>query len=228
MLENIIKFIRENNAEVVALQCVSESLANDEGRAFVDSVCANTVLTSLHLIVHSEVGAGEAIKTILCNNTTLCKLHVGSSIMGPEQCEIIADSLHKNTSLEYLNINSNDISVTGAPPFGRMLEVNTCLTKLDLSCNDLRNGAMHIVSSLHTNSTLTFLDLDWNGCEDCVGQAALDVLQVNSTLNQLGIRRNPIANEITDAIVDELKERRRAYVGPRVKVALPVMKRLTK
>ena len=53
---------------------------------------------------------------------------------------VLAQALHKNTTLADLQISGNQLSDVAATAFGKMLQMNSTLEKLDLSWNNIKVG----------------------------------------------------------------------------------------
>ena len=121
----------------------------------------------------------------------------------------LAQALHNNCLLTYLNVNfylnGDEIAVA----LSEALESNTTLTHLgvlgDVDSGDAigRVGASALARALKKNKTLKRLVLA--SIEDQGAVAFADALQTNSTLTQLGISANGIVNVRMEAICKALQ-----------------------
>ena len=106
----------------------------------------------------------------------------------------LADILHRNFTLENLNLSNNSISDAGAAAIAQTLHHNSTLKELDLPNNSISYaGAIALAQALHHNSTLKKLDLSNNSSSDGGAVALAQALHHNSTLNELDLPNNSIS-----------------------------------
>ena len=74
------------------------------------------------------------------------------------------ESLSVNTTLTNLDLSGNDLCDSGAASLCEVLLINTALTNLNLSCNKI--GAASLSKALSVNNILTSLNLSYNEIGD--------------------------------------------------------------
>eukprot|EP00658_Telonema_sp_P-2_P058772 TRINITY_DN47339_c0_g1_i1.p2 TRINITY_DN47339_c0_g1~~TRINITY_DN47339_c0_g1_i1.p2 ORF type:complete len:108 (+),score=30.80 TRINITY_DN47339_c0_g1_i1:69-392(+) len=92
-------------------------------------------------------------------------------------------------SLTELDLSANNIDVAGSLALGDCFENNIRLMKADLSYNNItRTGAISIARSLAI-TTLTWLDLSWNGLGEGGGQelGQLSLIHISEPTRLLSI-----------------------------------------
>jgi hypothetical protein len=118
----------------------------------------------------------------------------------------------RNTSLKYLDISYNNITVDekGAELLGGWLSNSLCsIESLDISHNPLGDaGAMACGRGLATNPVLTYLSLAETGLTTSGLQSLFKGLETNTTLKQLDID-NIFLDEVCIRLVAELIETNR-------------------
>ncbi|XP_044179145.1 protein NLRC3-like [Acropora millepora] len=123
----------------------------------------------------------------------------------------LAQTLHNNCLLTYLNLNFQRDGDEIAVALSEALECNKTLTHLcflgDAEPEDPigKSGASALARALKKNSTLKCLVLGPNSIGDLGAIAFADALQTNSTLTQLGLLANGIGNLGIEAICKALQ-----------------------
>ena len=123
----------------------------------------------------------------------------------------LAQTLHNNCLLTYLNLNFQRDGDEIAVALSEALETNKTLTHLCfLGDAEPENpigesGASALARALKKNRTLKCLVLADNSIEDSGALAFADALQTNSTLTQLGLSANGIGNLGIEAICKALQ-----------------------
>ena len=144
----------------------------------------------------------EYIKSSQCTLKTL--VLNGADVDDNEACNL-ANAITHNCSISTLELAHNLLGkdepsaavnphiMTGAVALGLMLEVNTTLTKLDVSWNAIRNkSAQKLAKSLKKSSTLKELYLGHNGIGDEAAQLIGKVLKKNTSLRVLDLSYNSL------------------------------------
>lgn len=123
----------------------------------------------------------------------------------------IALALKNNTTLQNFSLTySNKFSNESVEALVRGLRSNRCLRVLDLSYNVIEDdGARHLAELLKVNETLHELYLTKNRIHNQgVQQLALALEQSNTTLQQLSLDYNPIADECVSSLIAMLGSNR--------------------
>jgi hypothetical protein len=119
-----------------------------------------------------------------------------------ESCEItdfgtnvIASALETNSTLQKLDLDENDFGMAGAAALAHVIRTNSCLQELILCRNNLTDACIeYFADALRENSTLRILDLALNDIMDHGAGRIAGALQHNSTLQDLDLSSNGIRN----------------------------------
>ncbi|CAF1548789.1 unnamed protein product [Adineta steineri] len=117
---------------------------------------------------------------------------------------ILAQTLHNNNSLNYLDLSSNQVSDDGVHFLSIILSMNNnILKKLDLGKNGITdNGMKHLAQMIKTNKILTQLDLCSNEITDEGIRLLADAIEnSNSTIELLWLTSNTL---ITDKSIESI------------------------
>ena len=111
---------------------------------------------------------GAYLARAMKNNHTIAKLDLGENLLGPKTCSVLAESLKVNKSLHFLSLEANQlIDKNGAScvkPLYDIISNNSSLRYLNIwRCNIGVEGGRLISDAMVNNSTLTCLDLGYNG-----------------------------------------------------------------
>lgn len=144
----------------------------------------------------------DYIKSPECCLTTLM---LNGADVDDTEAGNLSEALSMNSSLLTLSLAHNLLGrdepkaafnkelVTGGVAIGKMLEVNSTITKLDLSWNAIRlDSAEKLAASIRKNSTLVELHLGHNGFGDNATQIIGRALKTNDTLTALDISYNSL------------------------------------
>ena len=118
---------------------------------------------------------------------------------------MLADALRVNTSLTALDLSSNNISSEGVVPLADAFRTNTSLTYLNLQTNFIGDeGGVALADALRINTSLTDLNLWNNSIGDAGGVAIAEALAINTSLTNLNISYNKISDAGGVALADAL------------------------
>ena len=151
-------------------------------------------------------GAVEVIKALCGSGVKGLWLH-DTGIEEPD-CEALCELLKSSHSLQYLNIDQNNLSSESVASIITGLSHNSSLTQLIISDSHFSMTNVDSLASLlkdHSKCTLTRLDL-----EDChiSSEGAVKLVAAlckNSTLKDLDLDRNPIGVEGASSMSDMLQ-----------------------
>ena len=97
---------------------------------------------------------------MLLTNKTLRKLELEGNCLGLLTARVLATVFRKNTTLKYLDLESNNLTHDG----------------------EESGGVEDMIQALATNTTLLSLNLGNNKLDDTIGRQFVDCLQTNHTL----------------------------------------------
>jgi len=154
-------------------------------------------------------GLGEALEM----NTTLTKLNLSNTNINNVGAIVLSDGLANNKTLSFLSLMGNNIKQSGKQTIVHAWEKNKSMMKLPINFNvplqdfhgkttksDLGDKGYHhedaiiIASFIKVNSTLTELNLSQNKLADSGARAIMNGLKENSTLQILYLGRNKIGD----------------------------------
>ena len=145
------------------------------------------------------------LASLVAYNSGLCAIHmVRKNIQDIDGIEI-ARILYSNKSLRKIELEGNCLGPKSAKEFGLALKVNTTLRFLDLESNQLTmgnedtSGVQHyFIDALRTNKTLLSLNVANNQLEEGLGKDFKEMLEVNETLIDFEIGFNSFhLNEVS-------------------------------
>ena len=149
--------------------------------------------------------ASEALAALLSDpSCQLEKLTLENSDVDDVECCKFVECLQSNSSLKTLDLSNNELGShendrevqTGGKAIGDFLNHRMCrLHTLSIKWNKIRGKSAHyLASSLAQNSTLTLLDLSYNGLGTAAGEVLGASLLENKTLQTLVIKNNNITS----------------------------------
>lgn len=97
------------------------------------------------------------IVNLVEENKHLKRLYMANTLMPDRVCKVLAEAMKHNTTLEELNVESNDITREGFKALLKMLEVNGTLKELKLANQSQQMGQqveLAIAKSLKKNTSL--------------------------------------------------------------------------
>lgn len=142
----------------------------------------------------SSSDARKVFKAV-AGSVSLKKLGLGHNKLGPDGMSLLAKALERNTYLTVLDISMNEIGAAGAACIASVLaNVTSSLRSINMYGNHLgAEGLAHIFSAIRQNKELRFLNIGNNNGTDAMCVDLGDMLDVNSTLEELDIRLNSIS-----------------------------------
>jgi hypothetical protein len=125
------------------------------------------------LTLYMRPTAGRVIFNNLSKMPKLLSLTLNNEVreldqkMGPQDALLLKNALKDNTTLQFLDVSTNDFGDEGAGYVGEMLQQNKGLKSLSIANNGITDtGAHKIFHALKNNSTLTFIDLTFNNIQE--------------------------------------------------------------
>ena len=130
-----------------------------------------------------RLGQNKGLQTLILDNT----FNNNNTIDG---FEYLAHALKIHSSLTHVNLNYNDLKVSGAQLVSEMILKNHCITHLELTGNSIRDEGAIMIASALSKSSLRYLNLSANRIQCEGAQAIAEALGSNSCLLNLEIRCN--------------------------------------
>eukprot|EP00053_Salpingoeca_punica_P003655 m.44467 g.44467 ORF g.44467 m.44467 type:complete len:1327 (+) comp12331_c0_seq1:44-4024(+) len=168
---------------------------------YVDSKAAS-ILDSLGALTHLylnlnrlEDELGIALGKALETNTALTHLELYENKLGDPTGIALGKALKTNTALTHLGLNGNKLGMKAGLALGKALYINPSLEHLSLSRNSL--GASVSAESawyraLVKNTSLKWLDLEYNELGFHEGNELARALQINRTLENVYLGGNQL------------------------------------
>jgi hypothetical protein len=175
-------------------------------------------LTHLDLSFNKMDESSNAIMDFLkSEDCKLFTLLLNGADVDDQECRNIAEAMSLNKSIKTLGLSKNLIGndellnvlnpslITGGEALGSMLRTNTTLTELDLSWNGIRlESAIAIGESLENNSTLRTLLLGYNSFGDMPSQVLGRTLKTNTGLTLLDLEYNSITPKAATVLANAI------------------------
>ena len=120
---------------------------------------------------------------------------------------LACEVLKVNTSLTYLDLSGNEIDDSGASFLSEALNINTCLTDLEFRGNEIGpSGARSFSEALKINKCLTHLGLSHNQVGDSGASSLSEALKVNTCrLTYLDLGANKVGDLGASYLCEALK-----------------------
>ncbi len=168
-----------------------------------------TGFNELHLEGFYQIGDAhiQQLLVAFAKQTNLQQVHLTRLNVTEVGVPAFIDWLVTNKTLKTLSLQTNPIRTAGAIVFADILLKNKSLTRLRLSDCSLQAGdAIYFAESLKINKTLSVLELSNNKQLTAADvNALIEILQVNTTLQELNLRNCLIEIESTIKIADLLR-----------------------
>ena len=117
-----------------------------------------------------------------------------------------AEAMKVNTTLTELILSCNNIRDAGAASLAEAIKVNTTLTQLKLWDNNIgAAGAASLAEAMKVNTTLTQLTLVKNNICDAGAASLAEAMKVNTTLTQLILSCNNICDAGAASLAEAIK-----------------------
>ena len=141
--------------------------------------------------------AGEALASVVINNTEIEVLHLSDNNLGNGILEV-AKALQHITSLRSLDLGNNNIPKKVSGELALAIQSNKHLETLGLHNNKLESSAIAILQALSTISTLKGLDINGNQLSKDVGEALASVIIHNTGIEELILSNNNLGDGILE------------------------------
>ena len=194
----------ENTETLEILILTNNSIPESTATAISTIIKSNTSLRAFCIGVNKLGSSIIDISKFLCDISTLQSLELNDNQIPEEAGEAIASVILRNSGLEHLVLNNNNIC-KGALHIAKALQQLNSLQTLCLSNTNLPKEACYeLASAIKTNRSLRNLQLSDNH----LGERALEIakaLKQITSLRLLDLGNNKLgSNTITKEIVNEL------------------------
>ena len=137
--------------------------------------------------------------------TNLIHLSFARCRLNNDEIIMLTKIVHKNKSIQSLDISCNEISISIFPQIISMLE-DSKLRKINLSRTKLQDfDFIKICEALKNNIIMESINLNFNECSS--EEKLFELLEVNKNLKNFEIFKNNFNKEIENKIAKILKER---------------------
>ncbi|WAR18715.1 LR74A-like protein, partial [Mya arenaria] len=208
-----------HNTRVRVLDLEDTGLTSDGLVVLLNALRSNANITSLSLCENVVDGVGAlALVDVLRDTSCLTHLSLSGAQLGEREMDCIASGFQVNSTLVWLDLSHNNISLGGAKKLGRALGDMRTLQYLDVSWNHIRlegavgllkgikhvnlamnglgfEGSLQLEPTLLENSCLRYLDVSHNRINWEGVSFVAKGLRKNATLRVLKIGHNPINME---------------------------------
>ena len=132
--------------------------------------------------------AGEALASVITNNTGIEALYLSNNKLGDGISEVLK-ALQHITSLKSLNLSNNNLSKESCGHLAIAIKSNKHLEKLWLQNNKLYFSAIIILQALSNISTLKILHIDVGLIGEAGGIILASVIKNNPGLKEMGCKK---------------------------------------
>ena len=192
------------NSTLKNLNLARTNLKEKSATLLLESLKEIPGITKLNLKQNDNIGPKivQKIAELLRVNTSITDLNLSTINLGDGIIEI-CESLKSNTTLKKCNLSSNYIfnSKSTSLKIASVLELNSTLTNLNLSLNDLYSKVL--IEGLKLNKSITALDLSDNKICSHAAPKFAELLKINSSLTKLNISNNNLLD--VGCIIESLK-----------------------
>lgn len=142
----------------------------------------------------TSTDARKVFKAV-AGSVSLKKLGLAHNKLGPDGMSLLSKALERNTYLTVLDIAMNEIGAAGAACIASVLgNTTSSLRSINMYGNHLGpEGLRHIFKAMQQNKELRALNIGNNNGMDAMCGDLGDMLDANSTLEDLDIRLNSIS-----------------------------------
>ena len=124
----------------------------------------------------------------MTTNSTVQRLYLGDSKIGPPGAQSLSRMLQQNDTLQALDLDQNNIGPEGAQALAPALRSNTSLTDLLIQRNGIGDvGCQAVAASLVENRSLVCIDMALKGIDDRGTQCVAAALRRNCCLRVLSL-----------------------------------------
>jgi Ran GTPase-activating protein (RanGAP) involved in mRNA processing and transport len=157
------------------------------------------------------------LSQVLLENRTLTTLRWGGNMLGDRDMAVLSEALTQNTTLTALDLTANQIGTVGTEILGEILGHNKTLRVLNLCGNEIGDmGAIALGHAILKNRGLKTIDLRSNQitCKsEPLQRIFTDALLRNTTLTEVSLVLNNIADQQQEQMVHLMEERRKVVMG---------------
>ena len=140
--------------------------------------------------------AGDALASIILNNTKLEDLYLGNNQLQTGALKVIL-ALKSISTLKVLDLNDNNITECAVDELSSAIDCNPLLSTLRLRSNKLKTtGAIKIIKSLTQLTTLKSLNMRNNQITDGASEAIASMLLSNTKIEELYLGNNHLGGGI--------------------------------
>lgn len=185
----------------------------DQPSTCLSPICLG-IRNNLHLqriyLINTELEgeySGRCIgSTMLCNNASLKELYLCENMLGDEGVAQLAHALlHENSSLQVLDLRSNNMELEGTISLSELLKGSTTLRRICLGGNHIGNDGVKVLAGgLSSNTALRQLDLQGTGIGPTGAQSISEMLAENQNLHELNLSFNYLGDQGVTAIAKVL------------------------
>lgn len=167
----------------------------------------NTTIAKL-TISQSSIGPDQAkkLRAMFPRNQTLKSLNLVGNFINAEALAELATGLYRNTSLEHLDMADNQLTdAAAARVLGHLIRRNKSLTRMDVDRNSIGANVRSIADGLRINATLQDVDLSSSMLGDAGVEVLVRGLRQNSTLRSLALCYNSVTATGVRGLVNLMK-----------------------
>ncbi|XP_068113546.1 NACHT, LRR and PYD domains-containing protein 14-like isoform X1 [Hyperolius riggenbachi] len=148
----------------------------------------------------------EDLKSVLLKNHTLTVLDLTDNNLQDSGMKILCEALRDPTcTLQELNLQHTDLSPDACQDIGSVITVNRSLHHLDLTWNSIKDSGVKVLCEALKNPNCTLKELRLYGCDLTVCEDLASVIHTNHTLTKLELSGNQFDDQATKALCEAMR-----------------------
>uniref|UniRef100_A0A674IA20 NLR family CARD domain containing 3 n=1 Tax=Terrapene triunguis TaxID=2587831 RepID=A0A674IA20_9SAUR len=184
VMELLGSVLSGKDCQIQKMSLAENQISNKGAKALARSLMVNRSLTVLDLRSNAIGPTGaKALADALKINQVLLSLNLQKNSIGPQGAKKIAEALKQNRNLRELIV----------PPHPPVVILHCLLSLHSLQWNFIQSkAAKALAQALHSNTSLTSLDLRGNSIGVAGAKAMANALKVNRSLRVLNLQENSL------------------------------------
>jgi Ran GTPase-activating protein (RanGAP) involved in mRNA processing and transport len=206
-LEAVCQQLIENDETYQTVELIHPRMDDGNAKAFAKALSENHTVTTLVLSCYAIVDDGTAaIASVLCQNTTITKLHF-RDLRDVREISTFFQYLQRNTTITELSLRHCTICPRGAMAMAQYIKSSTTLQELRITDSQFISNAFQILCQhgLHHNSSierLYFVNDDLS--HETTGEYLAIIVDNNSQLQELNVGENNLGDDGVATLVTHI------------------------
>merc|ERR1740124_1250377 len=191
----------ESNDTIITINLSNNNIGDEGAKALATALESNRTITTINLS-NNNIGdeCAKALVTALEFNDTITTINLSNNNIGDEgiKAVVVALAANKNKMTEY----KSAIEAKDTDALATVMNATTklILCNMNIGIEDMRN----IATALHSNKTITSVNLAFNNISDDGAKEIAIALGTNTSVTTLNLRDNAIGDDGASALAHML------------------------